>query len=82
LNDFFGFRSLITRTVMIIVYAVGVAAITVGGITLMVAAETGLLRLAGLGILTFGNLFWRVACEADVVMFSIHDLLKEISEKK
>ena len=37
--------------------------------------------VTGLLGLTFGNLFWRVSCEAFILLFSIHETLNSIDVK-
>lgn len=60
-----------------ILYALGVLVVTIYGIISLFSGSF----LMGLGTIIFGNLFWRLACEGIIVIFSIHDVLVSIDRK-
>ena len=89
-DDFINFKMFITTTFMKIIYIIGAILITLGSFVLMVgfsmpfyygfsAGAGGV--LAGLAVLIFGNIGWRLICEAIIVVFSIHDRLVSIDTK-
>ncbi len=90
-EDFINFKMFITTTFMKIIYVIGAIIITLGSLVLMVGFSVPSLYyglslgsggiLAGLALLIFGNLGWRLFCEAIIVVFSIHDRLISIDSK-
>ena len=90
-DDFLNFKMFITTTFMKIIYIIGAILITLGSFVLMVGFSMPSLYyglslgsggiLAGLAMLIFGNLGWRLLCEAIIVIFSIHDKLVSIDNK-
>ncbi len=90
LHDFISFNKLISKTLIMVVYVVGSLAITVAGVLNILprseripylgeVAHTSNFRiLLGLGIIVIGNLLWRIACEAGVVIFSIQEDVSKI----
>ena len=89
-DDFLNFKMFITTTFMKIIYIIGALIITLGSLVLMVGFSIpsyyGLSIgaggvIAGLAVLIFGNLGWRLLCEAIIVVFSIHDRLVSIDSK-
>lgn len=75
--EFFEFKTMVSSLLIKILYALGVIVITIYGIISLFSGSF----LAGLGTIIFGNLFWRLMCEAIIVMFSIHDVLVSIDRK-
>jgi hypothetical protein len=89
-DDFLNFKLYITTTFMKIIYVIGAILITLGSLLLMVGFSAPLYygyslgfggALAGLALLIFGNIGWRLVCEAIVVVFSIHEKLISIDNK-
>lgn len=90
-DDFLNFKMFITTTFMKIIYVIGAIIITLGSFVLMVGFSVPSLyyslslgaggALAGLALLIFGNLGWRLLCEAIIVVFSIHDRIVSIDSK-
>jgi len=78
-RDFVEFRAFITPTIMTIVWVVGAALITLGGLLFLSNGTSGL--LPALLYISVGNLGWRIFVEVLVVVFSIHDTLREIAKK-
>jgi type IV secretory pathway VirB2 component (pilin) len=82
MNDFFSFKKMITPIAIQILFWIGVGACVIMGIT-MIAASSPFGRATavvnGLVVLFIGPIAVRVACELIMVVFNIHDRLKEIS---
>lgn len=74
--EFLEFKTMVSSLLIKILYALGVLVITIGGIISLFDDF-----LIGLGAIIFGNLFWRLICEAIIVVFSIHDVLISIDRK-
>lgn len=76
-GKFVNFDTMITPSLIKILYAIGFFVITITGI------ERILYNLGiGLTILIFGNCFWRIICENVILFFSIHDNLIELKESR
>ncbi len=75
--EFLEFKTMVSSLLIKILYALGVIVITIGGLISLFSDSF----LMGLGAIIFGNLFWRLLCEAIIVVFSIHDLLISIDRK-
>jgi len=92
-HDFISFKKFISRTLIIIVYVLGAAWITISGIIYIIpkteripylgdyTRTSNLQGLIGIGIIIIGNLLWRITCEAGIVIFSIQDDLKKIERR-
>ena len=90
---YFSFQKLITPRFVKFIYAVGLLALTAGGIALAIWAGLGLrartmpTRMGiyyiaiGAGIAIVANLFWRVLCEIWIVLFNMHNLLGSIESE-
>ncbi|HSH50554.1 MAG TPA: DUF4282 domain-containing protein [Bacteroidales bacterium] len=74
--EFLEFKTMVSSLLIKILYALGVIVITIGGIISLFSDFW-----IGLGTIIFGNLFWRLMCEAIIVVFSIHDVLTSIDRK-
>jgi hypothetical protein len=91
-DKFLSFDEMITKSAIKIIYILGAIGITLIGLFIIVASGF-LLPITGLGknawgalvcgviFILFGNLFWRVACEACIVIFKIHDSVVSIDNK-
>lgn len=73
MKDFFGFRKMVSSTLIKFIYIVGMIFLTIAGIYMLFGNV-----LLGLGIIIIGNLLWRVVCEGWIVLFSIHDILGSV----
>jgi hypothetical protein len=81
----------ITTTFMKLIYVIGAIIITLGSLVLMVGFSVPSLYyglslgsggiLVGLVVFIFGNLGWRLLCEAIIVVFTIHERLVSIDSK-
>jgi uncharacterized membrane protein len=89
-DDFLNFKMFITTTFMKIIYIIGALIITLGSLVLMVGFSMPFAYgisigsggvIAGLAVLIFGNLGWRLLCEAIIVVFSIHERLISVDSK-
>jgi hypothetical protein len=90
LGDYFTFRKFISRTFIIIIYALGALAITVLGVINMMPKRIPFLDtysrsnelqiLLGIVFIIVGNLLWRILCESAIVLFSIRDDLHKIEK--
>ncbi|PWT88042.1 MAG: hypothetical protein C5B55_13780 [Blastocatellia bacterium] len=90
---YFSFQKLITPRFVKFIYAVGLLAVTAGGIGLAIWAglglrsatlptRTGVYYIAiGAGVAILGNLVWRVLCEIWIVLFNIHNLLGSVEQE-
>ena len=90
---YFSFQKLITPRFVKFIYAVGLLALTAGGIALAVWAglalrsrtlptRMGVYYIAiGAGVAIVANLVWRVLCEIWIVLFNIHNLLGVIASE-
>lgn len=83
----FLFKKLIAPTLIKIFYAIGLVALTIRGIVsraIGMKSQYGYLNTTliwtGIGLITLGNLFWRLSCEAQILLFNIHDMLSSIEE--
>jgi len=76
LKDFFGFRKMISFSLLKYIYIVGTIVIIGWGISIMLKATTADI-IAGVLTIILGSLFWRICCELWILFFSLHDLVKK-----
>ncbi|MBT9131461.1 MAG: hypothetical protein DDT42_01658 [candidate division WS2 bacterium] len=74
MKDFFGFRTMVSTSVIKFIYIMGMIALTISGIVMLFQGDEERI-LIGVGTIIFGNLFWRVICEGGILLFSIHEIL-------
>jgi hypothetical protein len=72
--DFFAFRTMIAATFIRVIFAVGL----VGIVLTSIGAIANDQAIAGLLVLVFGALYWRVVCELFIVFFRMNDTLTAI----
>ncbi|NLM36913.1 MAG: DUF4282 domain-containing protein [Firmicutes bacterium] len=80
-GGFFSFQKMISGTLIKVLYIVGLLVLTIGGLVRIIqgiSAESLPNLAEGLGVIILGNLFWRMACEGMIVIFSIHDAVIKI----
>ena len=85
-GGFFSFRTMVSRTLIQIIYILGMIAFSIGGILIMVQAANsrygaGEKFMIGLVVLILGNLIWRIICEGWILLFNIHEVLVSIERK-
>lgn len=84
-GGFFSFHTMVSRTLIQIFYILGALVLNTFAIISIVNAaqghDSGEQILLGLGIILFGNLIWRIICEAWILLFNIHDVLVSIERK-
>ena len=85
MGRFFSFQMLIASDFIRALYFIGMAVITVGGALLILGISKGVnigipldMRVQGVFLLIFGNLFWRLLCEAWILLFRVYETLVEI----
>jgi hypothetical protein len=78
LKQYFSLKTMVSFWLITIAYAVGVLAIIVWSINLML--QGGINSIAGILLVVFGNLFWRVFCELAIVLFHIEKALKKAEQ--
>lgn len=74
MGDFFAFRTLITPRFIQVLFILGLAGIVLAAL----GAIAGDQALAGILLLLFGALYWRILCELFFVLFRINDTLSGI----
>lgn len=86
MSGLFSFERFVSATIIKIIYAFGLLAITITGVILIFTAGDSygdvpfLQVLSGLAVILFGNLILRVLAEGAIVLFSIHDRLVSIDQ--
>ena len=85
-GGFFSFRTMITPTIIKVLYVLGIIALIIVGIVMIVEGANSYYGsnnevLIGFGIIILGNLLWRIICEGIILMFSIHERLGSIDKK-
>ena len=78
-GEFIAFRYLITPTLVTVIYVIGSVFIILASVGVMVQGSGGI--LAGLLLLFFGNLYWRVILEFIMVLFRMNDALQSIDRR-
>ncbi len=73
------FDSMITPSIIKIIYYIGVVAVVLSGIALLF--QGGPATFGGLIWIVLGPLVVRVYCELLIVMFKVNENLKEINER-
>jgi len=75
--DFFSFRKMVSFTIIKFLYVIVFVVITLIGLRELFRSPA-----YGIGLLIFGNLFWRVFCESLILIFSIQQELIKINQKQ
>ena len=85
MNMYFSFKQMVSTRVIKLIYIVGLIVITCAGGFFVGGGGVALQDMpygasfgVGLGILTGGNLLWRLVCEAWILLFSMHETLVSI----
>jgi hypothetical protein len=77
-KDFAKFRLMITPIVIQVLFWLGIAGCIIGALVSFGQAQV----LNGIVVLILGPLFVRIYCELLIIIFRIHDLLKQIRDKR
>ncbi len=88
-TGFFSFNTMIAPTVIKALYFLGTIGLSVRGVLLVVLAFEGgwergttggplISVLTGVGLITVGNVLWRLFCETGIVLFQIGDSLRSV----
>ncbi len=93
MNDYFDFKKMVSSTLIKVIYFLGLLGIVIAGIVMIAGAIKGISSdsgfsnvsgwlglLSGVGVLTLGNLAFRLLCEGIIVLFSIHENLTRINK--
>jgi hypothetical protein len=88
-GQYFGFRKLITPTLIIASHVLGAFAITLLSVVAMIFPEfftrygddSSRVVLGGILLLVAGNLVWRMMCEGAILLFSLHETLVSLDDK-
>ena len=84
MERYFSFTDMISTSIIRGMHILGFIGITLGGIGVVFTGFFGERReptevvLIGFAILIFGNLLWRLICEAWILFFRIHESLVSI----
>jgi len=86
LDEFLGFRKLISPVIIKIVYLLGVVGIVLFSLFIMFNgihsfSQFLIQLLMGIGLIIFGNLSWRISCEIFMVIFNIYGELKRANQR-
>ena len=76
MRDFFAFRTMITGSVIQVVFVLGLIGIVIGSIGAIASDQAA----AGILILIFGGLYWRILCELLIVVFRMNSSLNAIRQ--
>lgn len=86
---YFGFRKLITPTLIKWTYGFGALAITATCVIAIISPDTftnygrdsSKVMFGGILALILGNLVWRMICEGAILLFSLHEVVVSIEDK-
>jgi hypothetical protein len=79
MEEFLGFKKMITPVLIQMLFWLGVLMCVIGGFAFMLRGGVGL--FIGIGYIILGPVVVRVYCELLIVIFNIHDTLKELNSK-
>ena len=74
MSDFFAFRTMISATVIQVVFVLGLIGIVIGAISAIASDQA----VFGILVLVFGTLYWRIICEFIIVVFRMNSSLAAI----
>lgn len=93
MRGYLSFRTMLSGSLVSIVYVLGAVVITVLSVAMIAGvyhevpyympwyvSRDKAVPLIGIGLLVFGNIAWRLLCEGWAVLFSIHDRLLAIEQ--
>ncbi len=79
MNEYLTFRKMITPAIIQVLFWLGLITVVISGIAAMFNPQGGF--WAGLMILVFGSIGWRVYCELIIVFFQMNSALGEIRDR-
>ena len=74
---FLNFGILMSKSLIIVLFYIGVVAIVFAGIKLIDEHQ----EVTGIAVLILGVLLWRIVCEGAIVIFNIHDYTRDMHYK-
>jgi hypothetical protein len=74
MRDFFAFRTMIATYVIQVIFVIGLVGIVIA----FIASVANDQPLVGFLVLVFGALYWRILCEAFIVLFRMNNSLVAI----
>lgn len=77
-GGFLSFGTMISSSLIKAIYVIGLIGVTLIGLGFMFGLKQ---YLFGLLVIIFGNLLWRLVCEAAIIFYRIHDLLASIDRQ-
>ena len=86
-GGFFSFRTMISTTLIKIIYVLGMIGLTIFGIVMIgQATQSGYgsvnnALLIGIAVIVLGNMLWRLICEWWILLFSMYDILGSIEKE-
>lgn len=92
-GDFLSFRTMISASLIKVVYILGMLGIFIGGLVIIIGAIAAGQRLYGttidvlvgvlwgIGVIVVGNTLWRIFCEGLMLAFSIQESLTSIESR-
>ena len=78
LPEYFQFSTMISTSIIRGLHLLGFIGITAGSVFWWVGSSSGKEAILSFLLLTFGNLLWRLICEAWILFFRIHESLVSI----
>lgn len=79
MDEFFSFRSMISLSIIQLLYAVGALGVTIAGVVVVFSQQISDSVLIGLGLIVVGNLAWRLVCESAAILFGIFEELRTLN---
>ena len=82
ISGFFSFRTMVSLSLVKIIYIFGFVGITISAFVMLAAGITRLgfpTFMGSLALLIIGNLAWRLICESWALFFSMHESVEKIA---
>lgn len=80
MGKYTNFETMVTPRVIKLVWVIGSIVLILAGVVMLLRGSSGAF-VAGLLIITLGNLLWRVTSEVTILLFLIYDRLGEIRDE-
>ena len=80
MERYFSFTKMISTSIIRGMHKIGCGVLTIGGLIAVKRGFDGNIEMVmiGIAVLIFGNLLWRLICEAWILFFRIHESLVSI----